>query len=115
MKKILFLFALLFVYGSSSSFSQSPVSPNPLQEENKVVDFKILTPEEASKINDENQKKAEEAKKLASIEEYKSKVASEKEAKKLKNQGKGGKTLLTFFGVGIIGLLTYTTILANSI
>ena len=64
--------AVLFTLLSIRSFAQTPV-----QKENEIADFKILTPEEVQKAAIEAQKKAEEEQKMLKImEEKKVKEAS---------------------------------------
>jgi hypothetical protein len=108
MKKIIILFAIISSFGVVNSYGQIPVTLPPVQEENKVADFKILTPEEAEKINAENQKKAEEAQRLANIAEAKYKKEAERLARKEKNAVKRA-IFYSLLGVAVvtIGTLYY--------
>ena len=80
MKKTIILFAIIAALVVAISYGQIPVTSPPVQEENKVADFKILTTEEVDKINAENKKKVEEEQKLIKMNEEK----KNKEAQRLK-------------------------------
>ena len=107
MKKIVVLFVILTAFGATNSYGQTPATPPPTTEENKVADFKILTPEEAEKVNIENQKKIQEQQRLASIAEAKRQKQEQKIAKKNKNVV--GKALL--FGFGLTAVVVGATYL----
>ena len=111
MKKNIILFVFIIAFGTSKSFGQTPATfPPPNTEENKVADFKILTPEEAQKVEMERQKKEAEAQRLAKIQETKDKKAAEKMVKKSK---RGTKVFLSIVGVAIAGTLVYTWGISN--
>lgn len=99
MKKNIILLIILTVSGISRSYSQTPATTPPPPEQNKVADFKILTAEEVEKINAENQKKAEEAQRLADIQKAKSaeKIPVKDRALYFKIKEKEGTSAMLFF------------------